>query len=70
MAGLPGLPGTKFVRFQLVQAVRKAGKTHPAQDVESARSLPEGSAKVRQSSHPDLFLLNSTSPGLPFASLV
>ncbi|DBB00492.1 TPA: hypothetical protein ACH3X3_002197 [Trebouxia sp. C0006] len=30
---------------KLFQAVRKAGKTHPAQDVESARSLPEGSAK-------------------------
>ncbi len=58
------------MRFQRVQAVRKATATHPAPDEEPARGLPEGSAKVRHLSRPDLFLNHSTSPGLPSASLI
>ncbi len=37
----------QVLRFQRVQAVRKATATHPAPDVEPVVSLPEGSAKVR-----------------------
>ncbi len=58
------------MRFQRVQAVRKATATHPAPDVTPARGLPKGSVKVRHLSRPDLFLKHSTSPGLPSASLV
>ena len=75
MAGLTGLPGTTScasnMRFKHVQGFRKTAPTHPAPDVEPARSLPEGSVKVR---HLALFLFDhsnhSTSPELPSASLV
>jgi len=50
------------MRFQRVQAVRKAAATHPAPDVEpAARGLPEGSVKVRHLGRPVLFLNHSTA---------
>ncbi|KAA6422652.1 MAG: hypothetical protein FRX49_07512 [Trebouxia sp. A1-2] len=55
---------------KLFQAVRKAAPTYPAPDVEPARSLPEGSVKVRHLSRSDSFLNHATSPALPSAFLV